>query len=102
MMQVLTTILCVVAFALLAFAMERHQLALFARQLPPGQTRALRVAGWCALGLTLWIIVAGQGWALGLVGFSGVASLSAGLVYGALIVCERVKRSGRRSGGTAT
>lgn len=91
-MRPVTTLLCIIAFACLALAMERHQAALFTRRLSPTQTRALRLAGWSALVSTAWIVIAAQGWALGLVVFCGLMSVSAGLVYGAMIVYERVRR----------
>ncbi|MDE1179375.1 MAG: hypothetical protein PW947_02575 [Paraburkholderia sp.] len=49
---------------------------------------------------TVWICVAAQGWALGLVDFSGVTSVSAGVIFGGLIVYERAMRAERRSSGS--
>jgi hypothetical protein len=94
MTHLLTLLFCLVAFALLAVAMERHQQTLFGRVLPAGQSRGFRIAGWCALVLALRFIVDDDGWALGLVRYSGCTSLAAGLVFGALILYER--RSGAR------
>jgi hypothetical protein len=89
MTRLLVLLLCVGAFACLAIAMARHQETLLGRALPVSQSRCLRGAGWCALGIALALSVAGQGWGLGLVAFSGTTSVAAGIVYGALIVWER-------------
>jgi hypothetical protein len=88
----MTLLFCVMSFACLAVSMERHQAALFGRALDAGRTRGFRIAGWCGLLLALRYIVDGEGWALGLVGYSGDTSLAAGLVFGALIAYERFKR----------
>lgn len=90
----LTLLLCVLAFAALALALERHQGAVLGRLLPARISRALRWTGWCGLALALCVIVHRQGYALGLVSYSGHTSLAAGLVYVALIAVER--RRGRR------
>ena len=89
MMHVAVFLLCLAAFAALALAMERHQDDLLGCALPPRAVRWLRLAGWAALALALFIVVQGQGWALGLVSYSGHTSLGAGLVFGALIACGR-------------
>lgn len=85
----LPLLICVVAFTCLALAMDRHQDTVFGRELPRGKTRALRIAGWCGLLLALRFIVGEEGWALGLVSYSGCTSLAAGLVFGMLILRER-------------
>lgn len=84
-------LLSLLAFAALALAMERHQEGLFGHALSPWPTRWLRLAGWGMLALALFAAVRSQGWALGLVNYSGHTSLGAGLVFGALVVCERFK-----------
>jgi hypothetical protein len=89
MMRIAALLLCVFAFAALATAMERHQQALFGRPLPAAGSRGFRVVGWGALLGALWLLVADEGWALGLVDYSGSTSVAAGVVYGALIVRER-------------
>ncbi|KND61285.1 iron uptake protein [Candidatus Burkholderia verschuerenii] len=96
MTHFLTLVFCVVAFASLAASMERHQQALLGHALPPGQSRGFRIAGWCALVLALRFIVDDDGWALGLVRYSGCTSLAAGLVFGALIVYERSRFAKQR------
>lgn len=82
-------IVCLAAFACLALAMERHQETVFAKVLAAAPTRLLRWLGWLGLLAGLWLAVAARGWALGLVTYSGVTSLAAGIVIGALIVRER-------------
>lgn len=84
-------LLSLLAFSMLALAMERHQENLFGRLLAPATTRRLRLIGWSALALALLAAVQEQGWALGLVSFSGHTSLAAGLVLAALIVYEHRK-----------
>ena len=86
MMPIFALVLCVPAFACLAMAMERHQETLLSARLPAVLSRVLRGAGWCMLLVALWLAVAGKGWALGLVWYSGCTSLAAGIVYGLLIV----------------
>ena len=82
---------CLLGFALLALAMDRHQEDLFGRALPALTTRGLRASGWTALLVGLAFAVSGQGWALGLVSYSGHTSLCAWLVFGALVVLQRRK-----------
>ena len=91
-------VLCLAGFAALAFAMDRPQRDLIGRSLPMSATRALRIAGACALLLALGVLVAWQGWGLGLVMFSGHTSLTAGIVHCALIGYARgsVRLSGHR------
>ena len=89
MKPVFALILCVPAFACLAVAMGRHQETLFGERLPAAVSRILRCAGWCMLLVALWLALAGNGWALGLVWYSGCTSLAAGIVYGVLIVCAQ-------------
>ncbi|AET94151.1 MULTISPECIES: DUF3325 domain-containing protein [Caballeronia] len=86
----MTIAFCVIAFAFLAISMDRHQTALFGREFADGRSRAFRIAGWCGLALALRFVVGNEGWALGLVTYSGCTSLAAGLVYGGLILYERV------------
>jgi hypothetical protein len=89
MMPIFALVLCVPAFACLAMAMERHQETLFGARLPAVLSCVLRGAGWCVLLVALWLAVAGKGWALGLVWYSGCTSFAAGIVYGLLIVCAK-------------
>ncbi|WP_322028360.1 DUF3325 domain-containing protein [Paraburkholderia sp. J76] len=94
-MPMLALLVCVPAFACLAAAMERHQEMLLGARLSAAASRVLRCAGWCALLVALWLAVAGEGWALGLVWYSGCTSLAAGVVYGLLIVYSQ-RRSAQR------
>lgn len=89
MNHLLTLLCCLLGLTALALAVERQQEAVFGRVLPARNIRALRLAGWGALALALWIIVARQGWALGLVSYSGHTSLAAGMVHLGLIIHGR-------------
>jgi hypothetical protein len=82
-------LLCLLAFTALALAMERQQKDIFERPLSSGTTRLLRIVGWGALVVALWLVVERQGWALGLVSYSGYTSVGAGLVYVVLIFRAR-------------
>jgi hypothetical protein len=84
-------LLSLLAFGALALAMNRHQQTVFGRRLATRITRCLRLGGWSVLALALLAAIRGQGWALGLVSYSGHTTLAAGLIYGALIVNERRK-----------
>jgi len=88
-MRVVALLLCVGALGCLAMAMARHQQTVFGRAFSIVASRRLRGAGWSGLLIALWLSVADQGWALGLVAYSGITSVAAGIVYGALVVCER-------------
>ncbi|MDR5741518.1 MULTISPECIES: DUF3325 domain-containing protein [unclassified Caballeronia] len=85
-MHVVAFLCCVASFACLALAMERHQ-----TPLTRAHALSVRIAGWCGLALALVIIVAHEGWATGLVRYSGDTSLGAGVVYLALIAYERLR-----------
>jgi hypothetical protein len=78
-------VLCLAGFAALAFAMRRQQRDIIGRPLRPTITYALRVVGACALLIALGILVAGQGWSIGFVIFSGHTTITAGIVLCALI-----------------
>lgn len=91
MIHLSSFILCLTGFAALAFAMDRQQRDLFGRPLPALATASLRVGGATALLGALGLLVAWQGWALGLVMFSGHTSLGAGVVHGALIAHLRAQ-----------
>lgn len=95
-MSMLAFVLCVLAFACLAMAVERHQPMLFGAPLERARARVLRGAGWTGLLVALWLAVAARGWALGLVWYSGSTSLAAGVIYGLLIAYERRASGARR------
>jgi hypothetical protein len=92
MMLIFALVMSVAAFACLAVAMERHQETVFGASLTHAASRILRCAGWCGLLIALWLVVQARGWALGLVHYSGITSIAAGIVYGFLIVCEQRNR----------
>ena len=83
-------LLCVLAFACLALAMARHQAAVFGKSLSRAASRSLRGIGWGGLAAALWLTIAARGWGLGLVYYSGCASLAAGIVLCALAAHERL------------
>lgn len=89
MIHLTSFILCLTGFAALALAMDRPQRDLFGRPLPTPATVALRVGGAAALLGALGGLVVWQGWALGLVMFSGHTSLGAGIVHAAIIAWTR-------------
>ncbi|MDM0047252.1 DUF3325 family protein [Variovorax dokdonensis] len=80
---------CLLGFALLALAMDRHQEALFKTALPARATLGLRLGGWIGLLLGLFVAVRAQGWSLGLVSYSGHTSLCAGVVFVVLLLLQR-------------
>lgn len=90
MMHLLCFGLCLAGFAALALATPRQQREIIGRSLRPGARYALRAAGVCALLSALGVLVAWQGWSLGLVMFSGHTSLAAGVVYCAIIGQARI------------
>ena len=85
MTHLLALALCLTGFVALAFATRRQQRDLVGRSLSRTVTMALRLAGAGALLLALCILVAWQGWGLGLVMFSGHTSIAAGIVYAVLV-----------------
>jgi len=88
-MSIPVLLLCVFAFACLAMAMDRHQETVFGKALSGAASRGFRSGGWCGLVVALWLIVAARGWAMGLVCYSGMTSLAAGVVYCAVVSYER-------------
>ena len=88
-MHLAAAFFCLAGFAALACATERQQQALLGRRLALAASRALRVAGATLLLVALALLIARQGWGLGLVMYSGHTSLAAGCVYGALIMLAR-------------
>ena len=95
-MHLFAASLCIAGFAALAAATERQQHALLARDLPRVKSRALRIAGAILLLVALAVLIANEGWAMGLVMYSGHTSLGAGCVYFALIWLARRGRVGER------
>ncbi|HWK71085.1 MAG TPA: DUF3325 domain-containing protein [Burkholderiaceae bacterium] len=87
MIHLVSILLCLAGFTALACAMERQQQDIFGHALPGPITKRLRMAGTCALLAALAVVLAGQGWGLGLVIYSGHTSFAAGAVYCILIRC---------------
>ncbi|MGY3614330.1 DUF3325 domain-containing protein [Bradyrhizobium sp. USDA 10063] len=85
MSHLLSFALCLAGFTALAFAMNRQQRDIFGRRLRSTTTYVHRIAGVCALLFALGVLVARQGWSLGIVMFSGHASIASGIVFCALI-----------------
>ena len=85
MIHLLVSVFCLAGFAALAFATHRQQRDIFGKPLPTTTTYFLRMAGACALLLALGILVARNGWSIGLVMFSGHTSIAAGIVLCVLI-----------------
>ena len=81
MNHMLSILLCTAGFAALACAMERQQDALFGGALHGRTTIGLRITGAIALFAALGLVVVWQGWAIGLVMYSGQTSVAAGTVY---------------------
>ena len=98
MTHLLALALCLTGFTVLALATRRQQRDLIGNSLPRPMTTALRVAGVCALLSALGLLVAWQGWGLGLVMFSGHTSLAAGLVYAGLVGVAGAQARGPRAG----
>jgi hypothetical protein len=90
MNHLLAFLLCLAGFTALACATRRQQRDIFGRPLQSTTTYVLRVIGACALLLALRILVAWQGWSLGLVMFSGHTSMTAGIVLCALVGYARM------------
>lgn len=85
MTHLLALALCLTGFIALMLATRRQQRDLVGHSLPRTITTVLRLVGAGALVLALGVLVAWQGWGLGLVIFSGHTSLAAGLVYAVLV-----------------
>jgi uncharacterized membrane protein len=85
-MHLLASVLCLAAFAALAAATERQQQVLASRPLPRATSRGLQIGGTILLLVALAALVAGHGWGLGLVMYSGHTSVAAGCVYCALVL----------------
>lgn len=97
MTHLLALALCLAGFIAMAFATRRQQRDLVGRSLPRTITVTLRVVGAGALVFALGILVAWQGWGLGLVMFSGHTSLAAGIVYATLVVYAGMQARGERA-----
>jgi hypothetical protein len=85
MIHLAAFVLCVAGFTALAFGVRRQQRDKLGGSLPPAVTYGLRAVGAGALLAALGTLIAGFGWSLGLVMFSGHTSIAAGIVYCGLI-----------------
>lgn len=85
MIHLTSFVLCLAGFAALALATTRQQREIVGRPLRQSTRYGLRAAGACALLAALGLLVAWNGWSLGLVMFSGHTSLAAALLYCSLI-----------------
>ena len=77
MSHIVGTILSLAGFIALCLAMPRHQRDLLGRVLPEGRVRALRLTGFCLLGLSLLQAAWSLGWAYGVISWLGYMSLAA-------------------------
>ena len=101
MIHLAALVLCLAGFTALAFATRRQQRDVIGGPLRLSTTYVLRVVGACALLFALGMLVAREGWSLGLVMFSGHTSLTAAIVYCALIgLVRRDARTLRRRPGS--
>lgn len=91
LVHLVTFVICVAGFLVLALATERQQEDLFGQALAYKATRTLRLLGWSAMLVALYVIVQAQGWGMGLVSYSGHTSLAAGVVLGGLITHGRIR-----------
>ncbi len=90
-------LLCVVGFACLALAMERHQEDLWDEPLAPPVTRVLRRSGWTLLAASLAFVLLQPQWTVGLVAWFGWLSAAAGIVFAGLLLARRVREGRRRA-----
>lgn len=91
MRHLLPFVLCLAGFAGLALATERQQRTCFGGPLRAVTTYVLRAAGVSVLLFALGILITWQSAGLGLVTFSGLTSLTAGIVYCALLGVARTR-----------
>ena len=94
-MHLLSFVLCLTGFAALALATPRQHREIVGRPLRLSTKYLLRAIGTFALLAALGLLVAWNGWSLGLVMFSGHTSLAAGLLYCSLIGYVRYSLSAR-------
>ncbi len=89
MNHLIVQLLCLLSFGWLALAINRHQETVFGQILPSRTTLVLRLAGWAGFACALLAAIRSHGVPLGLVSYSGHTSLSAGLIFAALVACRR-------------
>jgi hypothetical protein len=64
-------------WAALCLAMSRHARDVLGRELPPPHRQGLRVAGWTALSVPLFMVAGRVGWPIGAVEWVGMLTASA-------------------------
>jgi hypothetical protein len=94
MIALISLALCVAGFAGLCLSLTRHQRDLLGRDLPRGDTLALRGGGYGALVLALVAQAVTRGPAYGVMVWAGLLTLAAVLVVAGLAL-----RAGRQAGG---
>src|SRR5690606_38697707 len=77
-------------FTALSLAMNRHARDVLRRELPIRQRRALRIAGFAILGISLWLAAQATGWSVGTVEWFGMLSVSAVALALALTYAPRI------------
>ncbi len=82
-------LLCVMAFACLALAMQRHQQDMFGHLLGSRAAQLLRAAGWMLLCGSLTVALRQPLWSNALVAWFGCLSVGAGVVFMSLIIATR-------------
>jgi hypothetical protein len=85
MIHLAALVLCLAGFTALALAVRRQQRDILGGALRPVATYVLRAVGTGGLLGALGALIAGYGWSLGLVMFSGHTSIAAGIVLCGLI-----------------
>ncbi len=74
-----TLLLATLGFFSLCAGRDRHQRELFERPLPKETSRGLRIAGWAALGIALFVPAIVHGWAQGPLLWTGCLTVAATL-----------------------
>ncbi|MCW2389645.1 fatty acid desaturase [Sphingobium sp. B11D3B] len=92
MIHVLILFTALGGFAALLLAMTRHQQDWLRRKLPPGRSRALRLAGFLLLALAFGAAGLGFGWGYGAVVWFGWITLAAGGIVAANVNRDRIVR----------
>jgi len=75
--MLLALLLTYAGFTALCLSMPRHHAELLGARPSTGRQRAMSLAGWLLLALSLWAAVAANGWSFGLVDWFAVLMLSA-------------------------
>lgn len=90
MSHLVTALPCLAGFALLLFALPRHQQDWLGRKLAMRTGRWLRGLGFVLLVIGLILAGWGMGWAYGAVAWCGWLSVSAALTLAAQTNCARI------------